>query len=96
MNRPVVLLDYRNEDTAKAEALQELWKERLLFVCNARSGETIRAIEETRDTSVDIGSVVNGWLSENLTREQFDLAQALLDTQDPSAELSEYLKRKKL
>lgn len=95
-NRPVVLLDYRNEDTAKAEALQELWKDRLLFVCNARSSETIRAIEENADTGLDLDSVVNGWLSENLTKEQFDLAQALLESQDPSEELSGYLKRMNL
>jgi len=95
-NRPVVMLTYRNEDTAKAEALQELWKDRLLFVCNARSGETMRAIEETVDDVVDIDSVVNEWLSGHLTREQFELAESLLDTQDPSAELDGILTRNQL
>ena len=95
-NRPVVMLDYRNDDTAKAEALQELWKDRLLFMCNARSSETIRAMEETAENTMDIGAVVDDWLSKNLTREQFDMAQALLESQDPSEELSGYLKRKNL
>ncbi len=95
-NRPVVMLTYRNEDTAKAEALQELWKDKLLFVCNARSGETMRAIEETVDDAVDIDAVVHDWLSGNLTREQFELAESLLETQDPPGELNDILTRNKL
>lgn len=95
-NRPVVLLNYRNDDTAKAEALQELWKDRVLFVSNARSGETIRAIEETVDETVDIDREVTRWLGENLTKGQFDMAQAMLEAQDPSEELSKYLKEHSL
>lgn len=93
---PVVLLDYRNDDTAKAEALQELYKDRLLFVCNARSSETVRAIEEAPETAMDLDTVADGWLSQNLTKEQFELAKSFLDAEDPSSELSEFLRRNNL
>lgn len=92
-NKPVVLLDYRNDDTAKAEALQELWKDRLLFVCNARSSETARAMEDAPGDSVDLDSVANDWLSKNLTKEQCDMARSFMESEDPSATLSELLKR---
>ena len=93
---PVVLLDYRNDDTAKAEALQELYKDRLLFVCNARSSETVRAIEDTPGTSLDLDAVADDWLSKHLTKDQFELAKAFLDAEDPSSELSEFIKRNNL
>lgn len=96
LKRPVVLLNYRNDDTAKAEAIQELWKDRLLFVCNARSSETIRAIEDRPGESLDIETVVRGWLRENLGQEPFELASSLLDAQDPAAEMEFYLKGKNL
>ena len=92
MKRPVVLLNYRNEDTAKAEAVQEIWKDRLLFVCNARASETVRAIEDGPGDSLDLDSVIGEWLRGNLDQGQFDLANALLDARDPAAELETYLK----
>jgi hypothetical protein len=93
--RPVVLLNYRNEDTTVAEAIQELYKDKILFMCNACSSETIRALDEEPETELDIDSVINTYLSGNLTEEQLGLAVTLMNSQDPAEDLSTYLQERK-
>jgi DNA repair exonuclease SbcCD nuclease subunit len=93
--RPVVLLNYRNEDTTVAEALQEIYKDKILFMCNACSSETIRALDEEPETELDIDSVINNYLTGNLTEEQLGLAVTLMNSQDPAEDLSTYLEERK-
>ena len=93
--KPVVLLNYCNEDTAVAEAIQDLYKDKLLFMCNACASETIRALDEQQDEQLDLNSVVSGYLSANLTEEQQHLAATLMSSTDPADDLATYLEERK-
>jgi hypothetical protein len=75
--------------------IQELYKDKILFMCNACSSETIRALDEEPETELDIDSVINTYLSGNLTEEQLGLAVTLMNSQDPAEDLSTYLQERK-
>ena len=93
-HRPVVLLDHKNDDAPLADAIQDRWKGRILFMCNARASETIKALDESPEEVLDLKTVVSKWLASNLTEEQQALATAMLQSQDPAATLDEYIKER--
>lgn len=87
----VVLLNYQNTLASVADAIQEYYKGRLLFVCNARAAERAQVVEDTDTASFDPKAVAAAYLSEHLNNEERSLAESIMTAEDPSKAIEEYL-----